>query len=33
MNSFKVMQEEYQEELERMDRELQAEKNQWVQMS
>ena len=33
VNSFRVMQEEYQQELERIEGELQGQKHQWLQMS
>jgi SMC interacting uncharacterized protein involved in chromosome segregation len=33
VNSFRVMQDEYQQELERMEKELEAQKNQWLSMS
>ena len=33
VNSFRVMQEEYQQELERMEGEMLNQKNQWVQLS
>lgn len=33
VNSFRAMQEEYQQELERMDGQLEGQKNQWLEMS
>lgn len=33
VHSFRVMQEEYQQELERIEGQLEAQKNEWVRMS